>query len=214
MQTAARARLPSGLVDRRVDPAAAHDVAAAYLDAPGRRNPLIATAYARLVAESDRLFQRITSPARPDAVRVDFTTCPRPYDGAHELIRSVADDRVLEVSTVAADPDRRHPLMGSEVGGAYDRFRAVHDILGHARLGLGFDRHGEYAVWLSQERFHSPLARRALATELHGQHSVYWTTGEMAEPKAVLLDAGLLRRSRLRGRTARRVDATPPPPRP
>jgi len=39
-------------------------------------------------------------------------------------------------------------------------------------------------------------ARRALATELHGQHSVYWTTGHMAEPKAVLLDPALLRRSR------------------
>jgi hypothetical protein len=189
----------SGFVDRRVDQAAAHEVAAAYLDAPGRRDPLTAAAYSRLVTESDRFFRRITSPGRPDAVRVDFTTCPTPYGDAHEVIRSVADDRVLEVSTVAADPDRRHPLMGSEVGGAYDRFRTVHDILGHARLGLGFDRHGEFAVWLSQERFHGPLARRALATELHGQHSVYWTTGEMAEPKAVLLDPGLLRRSRLLG---------------
>ena len=80
--------------------------------------------------------------------------------------------------------------------GEYDRFRAVHDVLGHAGLGLGFDRHGEFAVWLYQERFHSPPARRALATELHGQHSVYWTTGHMAEPKAVLLDPELLRRSR------------------
>jgi hypothetical protein len=197
MHSPVRARPVSDPVDRRVDPAAAREVAAAYLNAPGRRDPFTTAAYARLVTESDRLFRRITSPDRPDSVRVDFTTCPAPYRDARELIRCVADDRVLEVSTVAADPDRRHPLMGSEVGGAYDRFRAVHDILGHARLGLGFDRHGEYGVWLSQERFHSPLARRALATELHGQHSVYWTTGQMAEPKAVLLDPGLLRRSRL-----------------
>jgi hypothetical protein len=55
------------------------------------------------------------------------------------------------------------------MGGAYDRFRAVHDILGHARLRLGFDRDGEFAVGLSQERFHSPLARQALTTELHAQ---------------------------------------------
>ena len=86
--------------------------------------------------------------------------------------------------------------MDSAAGGAYDRFRAVHDVLGHARLGLGFDRNGEFAVWLSQEQFHSPLARRAIATELHGQHSVRWTTGEVAEPKAVLLDPGLLSRTR------------------
>jgi hypothetical protein len=68
-------------------------------------------------------------------------------------------------------------------------------VLGHALLRLGFDRDGEFAVWRWQERFHSPLAGWALATELHGQHSVLWTTGELAEPKAILIDLRLLRRS-------------------
>jgi hypothetical protein len=103
---------------------------------------------------------------------------------------------MLEVRTIAAEAGRRHPLIGNEPGGAYDRFRAVHDILGHARTRLGFDRDAEFAVWLAQERFHTPLARKALATELHGQHSVRWTTGEIAEPKAIVLDAALLRRAR------------------
>ncbi len=196
MHPPARTRPVRDLVERRVDPAVAHEVAAAYLDAPGRRDPLAAAAYARLVEESDRLFGQITSPHRADAVRVVFTTCQTPYDDAQELIRSVNDGRVLEISTVATDAARRHPLMDSGMGGAYDRFRAVHDAVGHARLQLGFDRDGEFSVWLFQERFHSPLARPALATELHGQHSVRWTTGEVAEPKAVLLDPGLLSRTR------------------
>ena len=85
--------------------------------------------------------------------------------------------------------------MGNDHGGANDRFRGVHDVLGHARLTLGLDRDGEFAVWCSQERSHRPLARRALATELHGQHSALWTTGHLAEPKAILLDPRLLRRS-------------------
>jgi hypothetical protein len=185
----------SGVAQRRVDQAAARDVAAAYAGARTRRDPLAQAAYARLVAESDRLLGLITSPDQPEPVRVRYTACRDPYRDAQELIASVTDHRLLEVATVATDPDRRHPLMDSTSGGEYDRFRAVHDILGHAGLGLGFDRHGEFAVWLHQERFHSPLARRALATELHGQHSVYWTTGQMAEPKAVLLDPELLRRS-------------------
>lgn len=42
----------------------------------------------------------------------------------------------------------------------------------------------------AQERFHSPLARRALATELHGQQSVRWITGEMAAPKAFRREEG------------------------
>jgi hypothetical protein len=185
--------------DRRVDPVMAHEVAAAYLDAPSRRDPFTEAAYADLVTESDRLFRRITSMDQPDPVRVVFTTCPMPYHDAQELIGSVTADRVLEVTTVASDADRRHPLMGNERGGGYDRFRAVHDILGHARLRMGFDRDGEFAVWLTQERLHGPLARRALATELHGQHSVRWTTGELAELKAILLEPELLRRTRLRG---------------
>jgi hypothetical protein len=86
--------------------------------------------------------------------------------------------------------------MGNAVGGSYDRFRAVHDVLGHARLQLGFDRDAEFSAWRAQELFHSPLARRALATELHGQHSVRWTTGEFAAPKATLLDESLVRHSR------------------
>jgi hypothetical protein len=179
----------------RVDPAAARDVAAAYVGTPNRPCQLVAAAYAQLVIESDQLFRRLTSPDRPDRVRITFTTCPTPYVDAHELISSVRRDRLLEVTTVASTHERHHPVMGNEIGGAYDRFRGVHDVLGHARLGLGFDRDGEFAVWRSQARFHSPLARWALATELHGQHSVLCMTGEQAQPKAILLDRRLLRRS-------------------
>ena len=183
-------------VRHHVDPAVAHEVAAAYLDAPHRRDALAVTAFAQLVKESDELFRRITQPARSGTVQVFFTTCATPYRDADELIASVRDFRALEVTTVAADAHRRHPVMGNERGGEYDRFRAVHDALGHGRMQLGFDRDGEFAVWLAQERFHSPLARWALGSELHGQHSVRWTTGEIAEPKATLLEPALLRRTR------------------
>ncbi|HKA03543.1 MAG TPA: hypothetical protein VKD67_04420, partial [Acidimicrobiales bacterium] len=118
-----------------VDPAAARDVAAAYADTRRRPDALVAAAYAQLATESDQLFRRITAADRRDRVRVVFTTCSKPYATASELIESVRSDRLLEVVTVATDNDRRHPLMGCDVGGAYDRFRAVHDVVGHARLG-------------------------------------------------------------------------------
>jgi hypothetical protein len=60
-------------------------------------------------------------------VHVFFTTCPTPFRDAHELIGSVTHDRVLEVTTVAVDSGRR-PLTDSGMGGADDRFRAVHDL--------------------------------------------------------------------------------------
>jgi hypothetical protein len=179
-----------------LDPVTAAEVAAAHSEAARVGGAPTRAAYEMLVRESDRLFRRLTEMGRPNRVRIFFSVCPTPYAGADELIRSITHDRVLEVTTAARERDRPHPLMGCEVGGAYDRFRAVHDVLGHGRMNLGFDREGEFAAWRFQECFHSKLARRALATELHGEHSVRWTTGEVAEHKAVLLDERLLRRSR------------------
>ena len=126
----------------RVDPAAARAVAAAYAGADTRRDPVTRAAYARLAAECDRLLRRITSPLRPGAVRVRYTTCADPYADAGELIASVTGDRLLEVVTVAADRHRRHPLLDSTRGGAYDRFRAVHDVVGHGRLPRVNERAG------------------------------------------------------------------------
>jgi hypothetical protein len=172
-----------------LDPVAAREVADAHHAASRRGDAACHAAYSELVAETDRLFRLLT-------VDVVFTMSDRPYDNANELIESVRRDRVLAVTSVAWERDRPHPVMGCDVGGAYDRFRAVHDVLGHASLGVGFDRDGEYATWRFQERFHSPLARLALATELHGEHSVRWTTGELPEHKAALLDKRVIARSR------------------
>src|SRR5262245_39843953 len=110
--------------DRSVDPAMAHEVAAAYLDAPSRRDPRTDAAYAQLAIESDTVFRQITSPDRNDAVRVVFSGCPTPYRDAEELIAAVTNDRTLEVTIPATGRRRRHPLMDRAPGGAYDRFPA------------------------------------------------------------------------------------------
>jgi hypothetical protein len=177
-----------------LDPSAAREVAEAHDAAPRTGGPLSATAYAHLTDETDQIFQHLTT--GPACLRIVFTMAEHPYDHAAELIRSVRCDHVLEVTSVASERERQHPLMGCDFGGAYDRFRAVHDVLGHAYLGVGFDRDGEYMTWWHQEQFHSWLARRALATELHAEHSVRWTTGELPEHKAVLLDERIIGASR------------------
>src|SRR6266850_459379 len=76
------------------------------------------------------------------------------------------------------------------------RTGAVHDIVGHVIPRFGFDRDGEFAAWKLQERLHRGLARWALATELHAEHSVRWTTGSLSDHKAMLLDGKLLQRAR------------------
>jgi hypothetical protein len=183
---------------RRVDPFIAHEVAEQFLaTASMPREPVVAAAYRRLAEESHLAFVRLTAPSSTgDGIRVVFTRTSEPYSSDREMIAAVRSGLVLEVTTVATQPDRSHPVMSCEVGGAYDRFRAVHDLVGHVIPGLGFDRDGEFTAWLRQDRLHSPLARWALATELHAEHSVRWTTGAPAEHKALLLDRVLLARAR------------------
>ncbi len=98
--------------------------------------------------------------------------------------------RTLEVTTSTAD--RTHPLLDGAVGGGYSRFRAVHDLVGHVATGYGFDPDGEYSAWLVQGQSFRGLARWAAATELHGEISALWVTGEFADHKAALLDPDLL----------------------
>ena len=182
---------------RRVDPDLAGEVAARFEAA--RSDPTNATvraAYDQLERQSDAIFARLTGPDRllHCDLRVEFTRCETPYDSDDELVGAVRTHGVLEITTSARERDRRHPLLCCDLGGTYDRFRAVHDIVGHVGPCLGFDRYGEFAAWLTQERLYDGLARWALATELHAEHSVRWSTGTLSDHKAILVDRDLLNR--------------------
>lgn len=185
----------------------AYLVATAFLDAPqSPSNHLVAAAYRELGIQADRWFDRLTGSGAVMPIRVVYTRCSEPYASGAELAARVRSERLLEIWPSSYDRERSHPALDTVVGGTYDRFRAVHDIVSHAWRGLGFDRHGEFAAWLNEHSLYSGLARWALATELHGEHSVRWTTGEVAEHKATLLDASVLQRSfelDTRSRTAR-----------
>lgn len=174
---------------RRVDPGETQAIADCFSTARTRADPLVALAYQRLESQTDEQFAALTDQCGPYRIRVVGTRETTPYADAGELIASVHDSRTLEVTR----PDRAHPLLGSEVGGAYWRLRAVHDLIGHVATGFGFDRDGEYSAWLVQRGRYTGLARWAAATELHGEVSALWATGGFADHKAVLLDRHLLR---------------------
>jgi hypothetical protein len=185
---------------RRVDPDLAGEVAARFQEArDDHRNATVRAAYDRLGRQSDAIFARLTDPdhrVHRRGLKVEFTRCENPYDSDDELIGAVRAHGVIEITSSARERDRRHPLLGCEFGGTYDRFRSVHDIVGHVGPCLGFDRDGEFAAWLLQERLYDGLAQWALATELHAEHSVYWTTGTPCDHKATLIDRDLLSRVR------------------
>jgi hypothetical protein len=177
------------------------------MEASGTRpDARVEAAYRDLQEQTDQLFAWITNPDNPARIRVLFTDGDLPYADDRQLVEGVRARRELEVTSAHTDRGRQHPMLGCERGGPYDRFRAVHDILGHAWLGAGFDRDGEFTTWVAQERQYGGLARWALATELHGEHSVYWTTGEPTEHKGILLQPELLARARRAGRAPEPVD--------
>jgi hypothetical protein len=181
----------------RIDFEHARVVADAFLDAPrSSASALVRAAYAQLGDQAERWFARLTDRGARTPIRVVFTDCPEPYASGEELSTRVRSESVLELCPVYLDRDRHHPLLDVSIGGTYDRFRAVHDIVSHAGLGFSFDRHGEYSAWLAEDRMYAGLARWALATELHAEHSVLWTTGTMAAHKATLLPADLVEASR------------------
>jgi hypothetical protein len=188
--------------------AAVANVGAAYLDARSNaRDPLVATAYSHLQTETDRLFADVVNPAQPMPVRIAFTRCREPYQSDRELIAAFHSSGVLEITTAAANSGRIHPLLGCELGGAFDRFRAVHDLIGHARTKFGFILSEEVAAWRVQDRLHTALARWALATELLAINSARAILAEPPEQKAVLLEPGSLSRARHHRGTMPRTSA-------
>jgi hypothetical protein len=182
---------------RHVDPGAARDIAQWFQAAPARGGErLVTAAYRDLRVQTDRQFTELTDPDGQFGYTVAWTREPVPYSSATELIDAVRATGVLEVTAARVDRDRLHPALDCAAGGPYDRFRAVHDIIGHVMTGYAFDRNAEYSAWLWQTRLYHGLARWAAATELHAEHSVTWTTLQFPEHKAVLLPRRLLRRSR------------------
>jgi hypothetical protein len=174
-----------------VSPSETRAAAECFLSSRTELSGLVATAYQHLESQTNRQFAALTDPGGPYRFTVVSTGQQIPYADAGELIASVLATRTLEVTTARAD--RTHPLLDGAIDGAYFRFRAVHDLIGHVATGFGFDPDGEYSAWQAQRDTYHGLGRWAAATELHGEISALWTTGQYAGHKAVLLDPALLR---------------------
>jgi len=196
-------RQPGVVARFRVDVKLADRVAGAFIAAPRcQRGSVVERAYADLDHQAHRWFRLLTGDGCRRPTRVVFTNSPEPYACADDLSASVRDDRLLEMWPTQRDHDRRHPRLDTSVGGAYDRFRAVHDIVSHGWLRHAFDRDGEFSAWLAEDRIYTGIARWALATELHGTHSATWTPDRQVDHKAALLDRSLIAESQRAARLA------------
>jgi hypothetical protein len=159
-------------------------------------DPLVVSAYAHLQAETDCLFNALVGRDHRESIRVVFTQCREPYESDRDMIAAVQAGRILQITTASVESVSIHPVLGCELGGPFDRFRAVHDLVGHVRTGFGFGLEDELAAWRVQDSLHSGLARLALATELLAINSARFILGSPPCHKATLLDVDVLERAR------------------
>lgn len=159
-------------------PALAERVAdwfAASRTAPG---DAVRQSYRALARETERLFEIVCrAPSRGGlGVRVQHVhTASDPYSDAAQLCAELRAHRSMKLRTIACEEP--HPLLGGEEGGVVDKLRVVHDVLGHAALGVGFDLQSEFATWLQCRTLFSDEARGAAFCELVGAVTMYITTG-------------------------------------
>ena len=107
-----------------------------------------------------------------------------PYRDAAELCAELRERGSMTLTTIARHEP--HPLLGGEEGGVVDQLRVVHDVFGHAALGVGFDLQSEFATWLQCRTLFSRDARRAAFCELVGAVTTYVMTGEKPALRADL----------------------------
>lgn len=170
-----------------VDPPTALFVGEWYLHSrSAHHDAKVIGAYRQLQMETDRLFAEFMQDTRQSTIRVVFTRCGHPYESDEELVSAARAERTLEITSAAIAGERLHPLFDCAFGGAFDRFRAVHDLIGHAWSGFGFGLDDECAAWRVQDRLHSGLARFALATEIYGVNAARRIVGEAPDLRALL----------------------------
>jgi hypothetical protein len=113
-----------------------------------------------------------------------------PYRDAAELCAELRAHGSMRLTTIATEAP--HPLLGGREGGVVDRLRVVHDVFGHAALGLGFDLQSEFATWLQCRALFSRDALGAAFCELVGATTTYIVSGEKPGLRADLPPAELV----------------------
>ena len=140
-------------------------------------DPLTTAAYRELAEQTDEMYRGIVSLG----IRVRFTDETEPYETAAEQARHLLLDRTI---VIASGLGGNHPVLSRD---EYDRFRAVHDVFGHAGIGGGFDRHGEYQAWLVHAMMYTGLGSWAMSSEYRGVNSSLWAGSAAGTGKAALL---------------------------
>jgi hypothetical protein len=154
-----------------VDEARARRIANAYEALPidGSADKTTRTAYEHLAREIE---QQWNCAVECMGIAFEPWTCEgQPYANSAEMCRDVREHLHLFFYQ-GGDP---HPLLGKTDPATglslNDKFRAIHDLFGHAAEGYGFGPRGEENAWIRHSQMFSSTAQKAMTTETRGQNS-------------------------------------------
>ena len=174
-------------------PEAAERVADWFTGAPAASAGAVRRSYRALEHETARLFEIVRRAPSSGGLglRVNHVRDGGdPYRDAAELCAELRERGSMTLTTIAAEAP--HPLLGGREGGVVDQLRVVHDVFGHAALGVGFDLQSEFATWLQCRALFSRDAHGAAFCELVGATTTYIVTGEKPGLRANLPPPELL----------------------
>ncbi len=153
-----------------------------FVGRPTASSRAVRSSYRALERDTGRLFEIVCRSRSLGGlgVRVRHGGAGRhPYRDAAALCAALRERGSIRLTTFGMIPeDEPHPLLGGDEGGVVDQLRVVHDVFGHAALGVGFDLQSVCATWLGCRTLFSAEARGAAFCELVGAVTAYITTGE------------------------------------
>jgi hypothetical protein len=142
----------------------------------------VRSSYRALERETARLFEIVRRARSLGGLGVRVRPArdeSEPYRDAAELCAELRERGSMTLTTFGMIArDEPHPLLGGRELGVVDQLRVVHDVMGHAALGVGFDLQSEFATWLQCRSLFSDDARPAAFCELVGAVTTYIETGE------------------------------------
>lgn len=124
-------------------------------------------AYAQLAREVEQQWQFA------QLMGIQFESWKRsgqPYENSSQMRADVRQNMHLYFYQ-GGEPHPLFAAIDAENGFSInDKFRAIHDLFGHAAEGYGFGPRGEENAWLKHSQMFSKEAQKALTTETRGQN--------------------------------------------
>jgi hypothetical protein len=154
--------------DVRGSPERGHALYLAYRNAlrSSGETPNIRASYQAMREHIAAQHEFMTRPQEKGGMGVRFEVAENdPYPSPKEMHEDLTRNRRIKVFPARTTP---HEFFSSE---ELERFRAVHDVFGHAATGRGFSRHGEEAAWRSHRQMFPQEAQSAVASDLRGQNA-------------------------------------------